>query len=48
MNWSSRPLKSDAAEVAALVQTVMETAYPLSVPLTVDVGIAPNWNDAKP
>jgi DNA polymerase-1 len=38
----------DAAEVAGLVQTAMETAYPLHVPLTVDVGIGANWNEAKP
>jgi len=37
----------DAAEVAALVRHLMETAFPLDVPLTVDVGIATNWNEAK-
>ncbi|HEX7781056.1 MAG TPA: DNA polymerase, partial [Vicinamibacterales bacterium] len=37
-----------SAEVADLVRRVMERAYPLSVPLTVDVGIDRNWNDAKP
>src|SRR5262249_9046412 len=37
----------DAAEVAALVRRVMETAFPLDVPLTVDVGIGMNWNEAK-
>jgi DNA polymerase-1 len=38
----------DAPEVAALVKSVMEAAYPLRVPLTVDVGIGANWNEAKP
>jgi DNA polymerase-1 len=37
-----------AGAVADLVRAVMERAYPLSVPLTVDVGIDRNWNDAKP
>ena len=38
---------AEAGEVAALVQSAMEAAYPLSVPLTVDVGVGVNWNDAK-
>ena len=38
----------DAAEVADLVRRVMEQAYPLNVPLTVDVGVGENWNEAKP
>jgi DNA polymerase I len=38
----------EADEVAALVGRVMEAAYPLSVPLTVDVGIGVNWKEAKP
>jgi DNA polymerase-1 len=38
----------DAETVAALVRTVMESAFPLKVPLTVDVGIGPNWKLAKP
>jgi len=40
--------EGDASEVASLVRSVMEAAYTLSVPLTVDVGMASNWNDAKP
>jgi DNA polymerase-1 len=40
--------EEQSAEVADLVRGVMERAYPLSVPLTVDVGIDRNWNDAKP
>jgi DNA polymerase-1 len=32
---------------AALVKREMEGAFPLSVPLTVDVGFGPNWGDAK-
>jgi len=39
--------REDADEVAALVKTVMEAAASLHVPLTVDVGIGGNWNDAK-
>jgi DNA polymerase I len=35
-------------EVAELVRATMERAYQLSVPLTVDVGMDRNWNDAKP
>jgi DNA polymerase-1 len=39
---------SEVEEVAALVRNVMEGAFPLSVPLTVDVGTGPNWDVAKP
>jgi DNA polymerase I len=34
-------------EAMAIVKTGMERAVDLSVPLTVDVGIAPNWCEAK-
>ena len=40
--------EEQSAEVADLVRTTMERAYTLDVPLTVDVGIDRNWNDAKP
>ncbi len=33
--------------VTALVKREMEQAYPLAVPLLVDVGRGPNWRDAK-
>ena len=36
-----------AEEVAALVRERMQSAAVLTVPLTVDVGIGPNWKDAK-
>jgi DNA polymerase-1 len=39
--------REDANAVAALVRERMEGAATLSVPLTVDVGIADNWRDAK-
>jgi DNA polymerase-1 len=39
--------ESLATETADLVQSVMERAVPLAVPLTVDVGIGPNWTAAK-
>jgi DNA polymerase-1 len=39
----------DEADVAsAVVRDRMENAAALSVPLTVDVGLAENWRDAKP
>ena len=38
----------DAEAVAELARAVMERAFPLNVPLTVDVGIGPNWKAAKP
>ena len=38
----------DADEVAAIVRDVMQTAFPLNVPLDVDVGIGKNWTAAKP
>ena len=37
-----------AADVALKVKKAMEGAAELVVPLTVDVGIAPNWREAKP
>ena len=40
--------EGEAGSVAELVRDVMERAMPLSVPLTVDVGIGANWNEAKP
>jgi DNA polymerase-1 len=39
---------AEADEVAALVRGVMERAFPLDVPLTVDVGVGDNWTLAKP
>jgi DNA polymerase-1 len=36
-----------AAAVAGIVRHEMERAAELQVPLTVDVGIGPNWRDAK-
>lgn len=39
---------AEADEIAALVKTHMEGAFSLSVPLTVDVGIGPDWKSAKP
>jgi len=38
----------DAEAVAEMARSVMENAFPLNVPLTVDVGIGPNWKAAKP
>jgi DNA polymerase-1 len=40
--------ESDAAEAADLVRSLMEHAFPLNVPLTVDVGVGKNWKEAKP
>jgi DNA polymerase-1 len=40
--------QSEADAAAALVREKMENAVALTVPLTVDVGIAENWRDAKP
>jgi DNA polymerase-1 len=39
--------EADANDVADLVKGLMERAFPLDVPLTVDVGIGPNWTAAK-
>jgi DNA polymerase-1 len=39
--------RAEADDVAALVKRCMEAAAPLKVPLTVEVGIGENWNDAK-
>jgi DNA polymerase-1 len=37
-----------AEEIGELVRDVMSRAFPLNVPLTVDVGIGQNWREAKP
>ncbi|MGH9331983.1 MAG: DNA polymerase I, partial [Vicinamibacterales bacterium] len=39
--------KEAADDVAALVRERMENAVPLTVPLTVDLGIGENWKEAK-
>ena len=40
--------RAEAASAAELVRERMEKAASLAVPLTVDVGFAENWRDAKP
>jgi len=40
--------EGEAGAVAELVRDVMERAFTLNVPLTVDVGIGSNWKEAKP
>jgi DNA polymerase-1 len=40
--------QEDADEVAETVRDAMQGAVQLAVPLTVDVGIGPNWREAKP
>jgi len=40
--------EADADDVGELVRHTMESAFALSVPLTVDVGIGKNWKEAKP
>ena len=39
--------EDSAAAVAELVREAMQGAAQLAVPLTVDVGIGPNWREAK-
>jgi DNA polymerase-1 len=39
--------EAHATEVAEVVRERMQSAAPLVVPLTVDVGIGANWKDAK-
>jgi DNA polymerase-1 len=39
--------EESAAEVAEQVREAMQGAASLKVPLTVDVGIGPNWREAK-
>jgi DNA polymerase-1 len=39
--------EADVPAVSALVREVMQNAFPLRVPLTVDVGTGPNWKMAK-
>jgi DNA polymerase-1 len=40
--------REEADRAAETVREKMEDAVALKVPLTVDVGIAENWRDAKP
>jgi DNA polymerase-1 len=40
--------EADAPAITDLVRETMESAYPLSVPLTVDVGVGGDWRSAKP
>lgn len=40
--------REEADEAAEVVRERMEQAVSLTVPLTVDVGVADNWRDAKP
>ena len=35
-------------QVAGLARSTMERSFPLDVPLTVDVGVGPDWKAAKP
>jgi DNA polymerase-1 len=40
--------QEEAERAAETVRELMQAAAVLKVPLTVDVGIAENWRDAKP
>jgi len=40
--------EASGTEVSALVREAMEQAWPLTVPLTVDLGSGRNWHEAKP
>jgi DNA polymerase-1 len=37
----------EVERLSALVKREMEGVYQLDVPLVVDIGIGPNWRDAK-
>ena len=39
--------EAEAEAMAGRIKSLMEQAFPLQVPTTVDVGIGRNWNDAK-
>ena len=39
--------KDAADETSALIRERMESAVPLKVPLTVDIGVGENWKEAK-
>ena len=37
----------EAPRLAAMVKREMEQVYPIEVPLVADIGMGPNWRDAK-
>ena len=39
--------EAEVERVVAIARDRMEHAYPLNVPLVVDIGVARNWGDAK-
>jgi DNA polymerase-1 len=39
--------RGSAGEIAETIRDAMQNAVVLAVPLTVDVGIGPNWREAK-
>jgi DNA polymerase-1 len=40
--------RSELEQTARVVQQVMETAYPISIPLTTEARWGTNWDDLKP
>jgi DNA polymerase-1 len=39
--------QAELEPVRELVREKMETVYPLSVPLLVEIGVGPNWRDVE-
>ena len=46
--WSLATPTSEVDALSELVRAAMVTAYPLAVPLEVEIKVGPNWRDVTP
>ena len=47
MNLCSKCPENEVEPMKPLVREHMEQAYPLAVPLLVEIGVGPNWRDIQ-
>jgi DNA polymerase-1 len=38
---------NEIEQTSALIREIMESAYPMDVPLRVDIGVGQNWGETK-